>query len=172
MDAVSGELLVKYRKPMLALGRRLVNGAVGAEEVGEIGELGVSRVALEPGVSLEEAARRYDSMPEVEYAEPNVIFRTQMVPNDPFYVGRQQWYYDLIGASKAWDVETGKPGVIVAILDTGIDVTHPDLKDNVWSNSAEVPNGVRRRCQRLHRRRPRLQLRRKKPRLHGLHTDS
>ncbi len=143
LDAAPGELLVKYRQPMFPLGRRVVNGVVGATEVGEIGELGVSRVAVEPGLSLEEAARRYDSVPQVEYAEPNVIFRTQMIPNDPFYVGRQQWYYDLVNAPKAWDVETGKPGVIIAVLDTGLDVTHPDLKDNVWTNTGEIAgNGI------------------------------
>jgi len=137
-SAVPGELLVKYRQPMFPIGRRVVNGVVGATEVGEISELGVSRVAVEPGLSLEEAARRYGSVPQVEYAEPNVIFRTQMFPNDPFYVGRQQWYYDLVNAPKAWDVETGKAGIIIAILDTGMDVTHPDLKDNVWTNTAEI----------------------------------
>ena len=143
LDAAPGELLVKYRQPMFPIGRRVVNGVVGAREVGEIGDLGVSRVAVEPGLSLEEAARRYGLVPQVEYAEPNVIFRTQMVPNDPFYVGRQQWYYDLVNAPNAWDVETGKPGVIIAVLDTGVDVTHPDLKDNVWANTAEIAgNGV------------------------------
>jgi subtilisin family serine protease len=66
-----------------------------------------------------------------------------MIPNDPFYVGRQQWYYDLVNAPKAWDVETGKPGVIIAVLDTGLDVTHPDLKDNVWTNTGEIAgNGI------------------------------
>jgi subtilisin family serine protease len=143
LDAAPGELLVKYRQPMFPLGRRVVNGVVGATEVGEIGELGVSRVAVEPGLSLEEAASRYDSVPQVEYAEPNVIFRTQTIPNDPFYVGRQQWYYDLVNAPKAWDVETGKPGIIIAVLDTGVDVTHPDLKDNVWTNTGEIAgNGI------------------------------
>lgn len=140
LDAVPGELLVKYRQPMLAVGRRIVNGAVGAKEVGKIEEIGVSRVAVEPGLSLEEAARRYASVPQVEFAEPNIIFHTQMVPNDPFYIGRQQWYYDLIGAPKAWEVEKGKPGIVVAVLDTGMDITHPDLKDNVWTNPAEIPN--------------------------------
>jgi subtilisin family serine protease len=142
VDAVAGELLVKYREPMFALGRRVVNEVAGTTEVGEVADLGVTRVAVEPGTSVEAAASRYDSLPQVEYVEPNVIFRADMAPNDPFYVGRQQWYYDLIGASKAWDEETGKPDVVVAILDTGVDVTHPDLKDNIWTNPAEVPNGV------------------------------
>jgi subtilisin family serine protease len=143
LDAAPGELLVKYRQPMFALSRRVVNDAVGAKEIGQIGDLGVSRIAVDPGVSLEEAARRFGSVPEVEYAEPNIIFRTQTVPNDPFYVGRQQWYYDLINAPKAWDVEKGEPSVIIAVLDTGMDITHPDLKDNLWTNRADVAgNGL------------------------------
>jgi subtilisin family serine protease len=141
-DAVPGELLVKYRQPMLAPGRRIVEEAAGTKEIGRIGDLGVSRVAVEPGVSLDEAAARFDAMPQVEYVEPNVIFHTEMVPNDPFYVGRQQWYYDLIHAPKAWDVVKGN-GVIIAVLDTGVDAAHPDLKDNIWTNPAEVGgNGV------------------------------
>jgi len=143
LDAAPGELLVKYRQPMFAISRRVVNQAVGGKETGQIGDLGVSRVAIDPGISLGEAARRFGSVPEVEYAEPNIIFRTQAVPNDPFYVGRQQWYYDLIDAPKAWDVEKGEPAIVIAVLDTGLDVTHPDLKDNLWTNPAEIAgNGV------------------------------
>jgi subtilisin family serine protease len=143
LDAVPGELLVKYRDPMLPLGRRIVNGAIGAKEIDKIDEINVSRVAVEPGLSLEEAARRYATVPQVEFAEPNVVFHTQVAPNDPLYASRQQWYYDLTGAPKAWDVTRGNPGIVVAVLDTGVDVNHPDLKNNIWTNAGEIPdNGV------------------------------
>ncbi len=71
--------------------------------------------------------------------------------NDPFL--SFQWHYNntgifagsLPGADinliKAWEKETGKPGVIVAVVDGGIDVAHEDLKDNMWVNEAEL-NGV------------------------------
>ncbi len=140
--AVPGELIVKYRQPMVAAAERVVNSAVGSKEVSRANDLGVSLVAVAPGVSIEDAAQRYRSLPQVEYAEPNGIVHADMTPNDPLY-SRQQWYYDEIGASKAWDVETGKPYIIVAVLDTGVDITHPDLKGAIWTNPGEVAgNGV------------------------------
>ena len=69
--------------------------------------------------------------------------------NDPL-LDRQWHYYNhgqtdgKIGADvdllKAWSIEAGKKNVIVAIVDGGVEVTHPDLKDNVWTNTGEVPN--------------------------------
>ncbi len=62
-------------------------------------------------------------------------------PNDPEY--DEQWYLDMIDAPEAWDTETGDDDVIVAVLDTGVDINHPDLEDNVWVNTGETPdNGI------------------------------
>jgi subtilisin family serine protease len=141
-DAVPGELIVKYRQPMAAAAERIVNSAVGSKQVARANDLGVSLVTVTAGASADVAAQRYRSLPQVEYAEPNVIVQADMTPNDPLY-SRQQWYYDEIGAPKAWDVETGKPYVIVAVLDTGVDITHPDLQGAIWTNRGEVAdNGV------------------------------
>lgn len=49
-----------------------------------------------------------------------------------------QWYLSQIDAEAAWDVTTGSSSVIVAVLDTGVDLDHPDLADNIWTNSGEV----------------------------------
>jgi subtilisin family serine protease len=142
-EAVPGELLVKFREPLAAAGRDQVHEAAASQELGRIDGLDVSVVAVDPGVSVEEAARRYRAQPDVEYAEPNYILKADFTPNDSFYAGRQQWYYDLINASKAWDIESGDPSVIIAVLDTGVDITHPDLQANIWTNRAEIAgNGV------------------------------
>ncbi|HEY3317169.1 MAG TPA: S8 family serine peptidase [Coriobacteriia bacterium] len=73
-------------------------------------------------------------------------------PNDPLYV--QQWALHNTGqtggtagadisAPKAWSRTTGSRNVVVAVVDTGIDWTHTDLRANVWTNSREIPgNGI------------------------------
>jgi subtilisin family serine protease len=62
-------------------------------------------------------------------------------PNDPEY--DEQWYLDIIKAPQAWDIETGDNDVVVAVLDTGIDLDHPDLMDNIWVNRDEIAdNGI------------------------------
>lgn len=58
-------------------------------------------------------------------------------PNDNFF--GDQWYLDRIGADGAWDVVTGDDDLIIAILDTGFDLDHPDLEANLWINEAEIP---------------------------------
>jgi len=136
-EAVPGEILVKFREPIVAATQLQVHQALGTQELGQVEGLGVVRVGLEPGITPEEAVRLYEARPEVEYAEPNYILRTDGIPNDPLYTDRQQWYYDLIQAPAGWDIETGEPSVVVAVLDTGVDTRHPDL-NAIWTNPGEI----------------------------------
>lgn len=95
---------------------------------------------------IEAVVNVYKVDPNIEYAEPNYVVQTTAVPNDPFYQSSGSWgqsYQDLwglhkINAKDAWDKTTGSKDVVVAVVDTGIDRTHPDLKDNIWSNSNEI----------------------------------
>jgi subtilisin family serine protease len=59
-----------------------------------------------------------------------------LTPDDEFL--DDQWYLDTIGAYEAWDTHTGDGSVIVAVLDTGVDLDHPDLEKNIWKNSGEI----------------------------------
>lgn len=63
-----------------------------------------------------------------------------VTPNDPFY--GEQWYLERIAAPSAWEVSKGSDEIIVAVLDTGIDLDHPDLEDRLWKNSRETLNGI------------------------------
>lgn len=70
---------------------------------------------------------------------PSLVFAR--TPNDPQYA--EQWYLDAISAPEAWDVSTGSSSVIVAVLDTGIDLNHEDIRNNLWTNSDEIlGNGI------------------------------
>jgi len=80
----------------------------------------------------------YNNNPEVEYAEPNYIYRAAIVPSDSYY--KNQWYLKKINAEDAWNIIRESPQVIIAIIDSGVQIKHPDLKDNIWSNTKEVAN--------------------------------
>ncbi|MEK7139251.1 MAG: S8 family serine peptidase, partial [Patescibacteria group bacterium] len=57
-------------------------------------------------------------------------------PNDPDYF--LQWYIEKLGLPQAWDYTTGSREVTVAILDTGVAISHPDLSGNIWVNTDEI----------------------------------
>lgn len=81
----------------------------------------------------------------VEAEEEGSDIQLEALPNDPMLVN-QGWLGDGgvdIGALQAWDISTGSGGVIVAIVDTGMDANHPDLAPNLWTNAREIPgNGL------------------------------
>ena len=59
-----------------------------------------------------------------------------VIPNDPNF--KDQWNLKLIGMPTAWEVTTGSTNVVVALIDTGVDYNHEDLKDNMWRNPGET----------------------------------
>lgn len=67
--------------------------------------------------------------PEVEVAGPNYLYKMALDINDP--MAQQQYALDKVNARQAWDITQGNPGVTIAIVDTGIDLTHPDLKSKL-----------------------------------------
>jgi subtilisin family serine protease len=107
----------------------------------------VYRVQTEATIDVMAAISEFQAQAEVEYAEPNYIYRSQSLTNDPFLTTRGSWgqpYQDLwglhrISAPAAWDFSTGE-GIVVAVIDTGCDINHPDLSENIWTNAGEIPN--------------------------------
>ena len=84
----------------------------------------------------------YKSLPNVVSVEPNIILKTQVIPNDTNFP--DQWHYSKIGLPQAWDITTGTNN-IVAVLDSGIDYNHIDLpasriiKGHDYVNNDEDP---------------------------------
>lgn len=120
----SGEVIVKFKDsaPFRAL---QVQALAGARLVSENASIGACLVDLPVGMNVEHAARFYRSLRNVEYAEPNYILQTKLVPNDPAY--GQQYGLAKMQCAAAWDLSTGDPGVVIAIVDTGVQLNHGDL---------------------------------------------
>jgi thermitase len=107
---------------------------------------GTARLAVPPGEEWAEI-QRLEELPWVEYAEPNYIARAAgqpvaqdlaYYPNDP-YIG-DQWNMRRIGAPEAWDVTKGSYSIVVAVLDTGIDVNHPEFAGHLISPAYDYVN--------------------------------
>ena len=133
-DFAAGELLVKLRahesNPREKLSR------VGLETIGSFAQTGWQHVRLPPGMTVEEGIAHYRNFSGIDKVQPNFIYRTQAISNDP----RLNELYGLtkIQAPAAWDTSTGSPNVVVAVIDSGVDYNHEDLSANMWRNSGET----------------------------------
>lgn len=77
---------------------------------------------------------------EVEYVVENVAFHAFNLPNDPDI--SKQWAIAKVRAEQAWKVGVGSKDVVVAVVDTGVNLDHSDLKANAWINKKEVPGNA------------------------------
>jgi thermitase len=122
---VPGEILVKFKPVVGQLSAQRALEARNLQVLGDIQSIGVLKVAVESGQELETIAALRQN-PDVLYAEPNYIaYALDTIPNDPGY--GSQWGLPKIGAPAAWDITTGGSDVTIAVVDTGIDLSHPDL---------------------------------------------
>lgn len=104
-------------------------------------------VRLKKGESMKTRLKELHEDPSVLRAAPNYVREiVEVVPNDPLM--SDQYHIDQTDAAsidvqKAWSVTKGKKSVVIAVIDTGVDLDHPDLKSKIWENTAEVSdNGV------------------------------
>lgn len=112
-----------------------------------LGSDGLYEVYLDSKVSPEQAITALEAHPSVEYAHPDFEVQLALTPNDSHFsslwgmhnTGQSGGLPDAdIDAPEAWNTRTDASGVVVAVIDTGIDYTHPDLADNMWTNFGEI----------------------------------
>lgn len=123
----------------------MINNA-GARVTGEIPRIGVKILQLPANASPIAMTRSFSQQREVVFAEPDWIAHpADVVPNDPRY---PTWHLTKINASSAWSISTGSSGLIIAIVDTGVDGSHPDLAAkmvpgwNIYSNSSDTSDAT------------------------------
>ncbi len=120
----SEEILVGFRPDIPVTQRDFIHHQARGGLRKRIGRINTDVIKIPAGTSVQEMIARYQSMPEVEYAEPNFLATAFLTPNDPLY--NNQWNLKKILVEDAFDVSKGGFGPI-AIVDTGVDDSHPDL---------------------------------------------
>jgi subtilisin family serine protease len=141
---VDGELLIRFtpQASKSALTKAAVHNKIGGVVQKEYKEIsGLQFIKLPQNMSVTEAVNKYKNNPNILYAEPNyIIHHSKTIPNDQHFsllwgllnTGQSGGTPGAdINATEAWDYTTGSPNVIVAVLDTGVDHNHEDLKNNI-----------------------------------------
>lgn len=136
----AGSLPIRSMEPVFKhrAGPQALAGPAG-EGVDTEQPQGLERVFLvrfEEGFDVEQKLEIIKQALQAEYVQLNYIYHPDTAPNDPYY--DLQYGHKNAGAEFAWDVTTGSEDVVVAVIGTGVDIDHPDLAANIWSNPREV----------------------------------
>lgn len=144
-----GELLVKFKPGVIQDRITAINSESGVKVLKVIPKINLHRLGSTKGKTTKELLELYRRDPNVEYAEPDYVVTIAANPNDPDYpllwglnnTGQTGGTADAdIDAPEAWDYLYGSWGsVVVAVIDTGVDYNHPDLANNIWVNTGEIP---------------------------------
>jgi subtilisin family serine protease len=136
LPLVPGQLLVRYRDG-------------GAPQIGTAGDgatfneaLDVWRIDVGDESQTEQLAARLRADPTVKFVQPQYVYERAVEPDDPLYQSKQHVHYRTINLQAAWAGGTPASEVVVAVIDGGVDVGHPELDSRIWMNVGETPDGI------------------------------
>jgi len=158
-SVVSDEVLVRYEPGSSLPERSDARADAGTVAVEGLGMARAQLLRITDGNSVAETVDQLEDQPGVAFAEPNEILRPAVVPDDSLFGLQWGLYNDGqtvngesgtadadIDAPEAWNVLTGDPpgtpSTVVAVMDTGADLGHVDLGNEIWTNVDEIPGNA------------------------------
>lgn len=149
---VPGEVLVKLKTDLPVNQIETLHEEFSTRTLRYFPLIDVFHLKLPASLSVEDAIEALQRHPQVEYVEPNNLYYLDVIPSDPGF--EQMWGLNNVGqdggtpdadidAPEAWDITTGSNEVVIAVIDSGVDLGHEDLAANIWTNPGEIPgNGI------------------------------
>ncbi|MFW0966776.1 MAG: S8 family serine peptidase [Thermacetogeniaceae bacterium] len=157
LDYEPGQLIVKFKDNINTQNKKAKIKELGLYQVKNLGEADTELLVINKG-NMENILNRLRECKDVEYAVPNYHFRPAGGFHEPLF--SRQWGLQNTGqkivdpltatlvsgtkdvdinAPEAWKSVKSSREVLVGVLDTGVDITHPDLRDKIWINPGEIP---------------------------------
>ncbi|MBS3818735.1 peptidase S8 [bacterium] len=153
---VSDQVLVKFKSTLSSKMVKATIASYGLEQIKRIPQLNIFQLQVPENLSVKEMISYLEQNPDVQYAEPNYKAHLAVTPNDTLF----KYQYALqnsgqeigvpgapqgksnadIKATQGWKETKGVKEVIIAVVDSGVDMEHPDLKDNIYSSGKDFAN--------------------------------
>jgi serine protease len=127
-----------------AMIKRLPTGGRRSQAMAKLQEMRRTYVYDYMGnIDVKLLASKLSGMPGVRWAEPIYARETDVVPNDELVGHAGQDYFDVQGFYSAWNISRSSSNIVIAVVDNGVDYTHPDLRSKLWVNYNEIPTSLR-----------------------------
>ncbi|WP_243735170.1 S8 family peptidase [Paenibacillus turpanensis] len=133
------ELIVKFRDGTAAERMEEIHRQQRCEVTGSCESLGIQYIRSKK--SVRRMMRAYSKLGEVEYCEPNYRFKAFFTPNDTYF-SYYQYGPQMVNAPAAWDVTLGSEEITIAVVDTGVQIGHPDLEQKIVPGADFVDGGL------------------------------
>ena len=135
-QSVPDEILLKFKPGVSGETKDNIRNSHGIKKEEVIDKIDVERGKVPPE-ARDKVIAALSKNPMVEYAEKNNIVKAQLLSNDPAL--SSQWSMTKIEAPSAWDISTGSSKVMIAVLDSGVDTGHEDLKGVLEQINGQLP---------------------------------
>jgi len=136
---VPNQLIVKFRDGVSAEQVDIIHRKAKCRVLDTDDDLGICWITSKR--KMRKMLAHYQKLQDVEFAEPNYLVQAFYTPNDPFFAS-YQYGLQRIQAPSAWDVQQGKETVKIAIVDTGVQLDHPDLRTKLVPGYNFVENNA------------------------------